>query len=232
MELKRLVTKYVYRIEPKPDGGFIAHATDPSVPPLEAPTRAELQQKIQSTVFAGLASDFPGLKLPQSTETQFSFHVERNSNGGFDIHASNSDDAPLQAATHDEVESKFAEKLVGFVGKHWGSEIAQALAAQGISGDVNDIKVFVKKTGFRVATGEAQSAAVAGAITDPGGNQPASASTIDGAIIKNSIFASGPSPISSSPVTPETSSSGRFFRFLLAALIIAGIIYLLVLRSR
>ena len=39
MELKRLITHFTYRIEPKPEGGFIAHATDPTVPPLEAPTR-------------------------------------------------------------------------------------------------------------------------------------------------------------------------------------------------
>src|SRR5205807_9887900 len=41
MEIKRLITHFTYRIEPKPEGGFIAHAADPSVPPLEASTREE-----------------------------------------------------------------------------------------------------------------------------------------------------------------------------------------------
>jgi hypothetical protein len=47
MDLKRLLTQVVYKIETKPEGGFIARATDPTVPALEAPTREELQQKIQ-----------------------------------------------------------------------------------------------------------------------------------------------------------------------------------------
>jgi hypothetical protein len=60
MEIKRLITHFTYRIEPKPEGGFIAHATDPSVPPLEAPTREELQQKIQANIATAVAAEFPG----------------------------------------------------------------------------------------------------------------------------------------------------------------------------
>jgi len=63
VELKRIITKFTYRIESKPEGGFIAHASDPSLPPLEAPTRLELQQKIQANISAALAEEFPGLKL-------------------------------------------------------------------------------------------------------------------------------------------------------------------------
>jgi hypothetical protein len=48
MELKSLITHFTYRIEPKPAGGFITHTTNPTVPPLEAPTREELQRKIQA----------------------------------------------------------------------------------------------------------------------------------------------------------------------------------------
>jgi len=49
MELKRLISHFTYRIEPKPGGGSIAHPADPSVAVLEAPTREELQKKIQET---------------------------------------------------------------------------------------------------------------------------------------------------------------------------------------
>jgi hypothetical protein len=59
MDLKRLITQFAYRIEPKPEGGFIAHATDPSVPPLEAPTRQELQKKIQERIFAVISLNSP-----------------------------------------------------------------------------------------------------------------------------------------------------------------------------
>jgi hypothetical protein len=59
MELKRLISHFTYRIEPKPEGGFIAHASEPGVPPIEAPTRAELQQKIQANISAALGTEFP-----------------------------------------------------------------------------------------------------------------------------------------------------------------------------
>src|SRR5438445_8723971 len=49
------------------------------------------------------------------------------------------------------MESHFAEKIIGFVGKHLTPELSQALAAQGNSGD---IKVFVnRKTGVNVNAG-------------------------------------------------------------------------------
>ena len=76
MDLKRLITHFTYQIEAKPEGGFIAHASDPTLEPLEAPTRMELQQKIQQNISAALANEFPGLKLPiQSQQLKMTFHV-------------------------------------------------------------------------------------------------------------------------------------------------------------
>src|SRR5689334_13114751 len=131
MELKRLITKLTYRIEPKPEGGFIAHATDPAVPPLEAPTREELQRKIQETIFAGLTSEFAGLKLPTANqETKFAFHNESKPAGSFVIQSAAPDAKPIEGANHDEIASHFAEKLLGFVGNHFAPELSQLLAAQ------------------------------------------------------------------------------------------------------
>ena len=151
MELKSLITHFTYRIEPKPEGGFIAHNSDPTVPPLEAPTREELQRKIQENIAAGLASEFPGLKLPlENQQLKFAFHIERKPGGGFAIHSADPDAPLIEGATHEEIESHFAEKLIAFVGKHFIPELSQALAAQG-SGE---IKVFVnRKTGFTVNAG-------------------------------------------------------------------------------
>ena len=118
MELKRLITHFTYRIEPKPEGGFIAHATDPTVPPLEAPTREELQQKIQANIATALAAEFPGLKLPlENRQLKYAFHIELKPGGGFAIHSADPGAKPVQGATHEEIESHFAEKLIGFVGK-------------------------------------------------------------------------------------------------------------------
>jgi hypothetical protein len=229
MEFKRLISKYVYHIEPKPGGGFIAHATDPGIPPLEAATRTELQQKIQAAIFSGLAQDLPGLKLPpQSSELKFSLHVERNPNGGFEIHSSDPNAVPLQAQTHDEVESHFAEKLVGLVGKHFAPELAQALAAQGGTGD---IKVFVKKTGFTVTSGgnaamQLLSNASPGSASATFAAPELATSPMPTAPVSGTIDAT-----TSGPITPENDHSGALFKILLALLLVAGLIYFLFLRT-
>lgn len=58
MELKRVVARVSYRIEPMPGGGFLAYGTDPALPPLEAETKEELLQKMQESISPG------GLQLP------------------------------------------------------------------------------------------------------------------------------------------------------------------------
>jgi|HubBroStandDraft_6_1064221.scaffolds.fasta_scaffold00076_26 hypothetical protein len=79
METKRLTTQFSYRIEPKPEGGFIARSTDPAVPSLEAPTREELLQKIEASTGVALAAAFPGLKLPTgSDQLKFDVRTERS----------------------------------------------------------------------------------------------------------------------------------------------------------
>jgi hypothetical protein len=214
MELKSLITHFTYRIEPKPEGGFIAHTTDPTVPPLEAPTREELQRKIQENIAAGLASEFPGLKLPlENQQLKFAFHIERKPGGGFAIHSADPDAPLIEGATHEEIESHFAEKLIAFVGKHFIPELSQALAARG-SGD---IKVFVnRKTGFTVNAGSHTIQTDDVTIED---------AKLGNAKTANASLGSVGDTIDNSPITPETSSSWTIFRFLLALFIIAAMMY-------
>jgi hypothetical protein len=228
MELKRLITHFTYRIEPKPEGGFIAHATDPTVPPLEAPTGEELQRKIQTNIAAGLASEFPGLKLPlDNQQLKFAFHIERNHGGGFSIHSADPNAQPIEEATHGEIESHFAEKLIAFVGKHFLPELSQALATQG-SGD---IKVFVnRKTGFTVNAGSHTSSLGIARDLPPAGSIQTDDATIADAKLgnakaANATFGTAGDAIDNSPITPETSSSWTIFRFLQALLIIATMMY-------
>jgi hypothetical protein len=144
-DLKRLIAHFTYHIEAKPDGSFVAHATDPNLPPLEAPTRWELQQKIQQNISAALAAEFPGLQLPTDhQQLKASFHIERTPDGSFTIHSTDPNTGPTEAAPH-EIESKFAEKLIGFMGKHVLTGLSPELAAQLTSGD---IKVFVNRRGI------------------------------------------------------------------------------------
>ena len=229
MEIKRLAEKYVYRIEAKPEGGFIARATDPNVPPIEAASRDELRQKIQSTVLAGLGVDFPGLKLPAgSGEMKFSFHVEKQPDGSFDVHSSDGATAPMNAANHDQVESHFAEKLIEFVGKHMLQNVPEALRAQMSSGD---IKVFInKRSGFTV-TSSHSSAGQASQLARSSTGQGTDATSIlsSGTVISNSssgmTIGSSGTPIDSSPITPGNEGSGKFFRILLILLVLAAVAF-------
>lgn len=58
------ITKFTYRIEPNPAGGFIARPTDSSLESIEGATREEIQQKIQAKITDMLQSQLPAeLKL-------------------------------------------------------------------------------------------------------------------------------------------------------------------------
>ena len=224
MEINRLVSKYVYRIEPKPGGGFIARASDPNVPAIEASSREELQQKIQATVFAGLGTDFPGFKLPANAgDMKFAFHVERTPGGTFDIHSSDPNSAPIQASTQGEVESHIAEKFISMLGKHMLPGLSEELRQQLASGNV---KVFTKGgSEFTITTTETTTQTQLGS-SNP--QLPASPTNSSGPIISSSpIYSASPTPIDSSPITPGNESSGKFFRILLALLVLAGVIYFL-----
>ena len=219
MDLKRLITQFTYRIEPKPEGGFIAHASDPNIAPLEASTREELQRKIQENIASNLAAEFPGLKLPLDNEgLKYSFHIEGKPGGGFTIHSADPNAQPIEGATHEEVESHFAEKLIGFVGKHFMPELAQAMAAQAISGNVN---VFVKRqTGFAGShtfrLGTASSLAPSSIQPDMGDAKSGDSKTINASI--GGVGSTG-GTIGNSPITPETSSNWIVFLFLLVLLL-------------
>jgi hypothetical protein len=233
MELKHLITQCTYRIESKPGGGFIAHPTDPTVAPLEAPTREELQQEIQAKIAAVLAEEFPGLKFPlESKQLKLAFHIEPKPGGGFVIHSSDPDTKPIEGATHAEVESHFAEKLLGFVGKHFAPELAQALAAQGSSGD---IKVFVdRKTSVAVNTSSCE--------FELGTSQrPLSVGTIQPSDVKMDGLSTGTPNANSNnicdgianvAITPESNGPWIVFRFLLALLIIGTLMYFFLHYSR
>ncbi len=227
MDVKRIMKMFTYHIEAKPDGGFIAHASDPNLPPMEAPSRMELQQKIQAKISATLTAEFPGLNLPaESQQHVLDFHIEAKPGGGFLLHSSDPNAAPVEGATHEEIEHPFAEKVAGALGKYFLPELSEALAKQG---NVGDVKVFVnRKVGFAVGTGSHQ--LTFGNTQDlknsqalqTEGLEPAAASnqTPDanaGAVIVDSS--------SNSPITHVADKSWPILRFLLTLLAIAVLMY-------
>jgi hypothetical protein len=131
VKLTRLITQFTYRIEPKAGGGFIAHASDPNVPPLEAATREELQVQIQARIGEELAKEFPGLKVPLDRPgRKFEFHIETKPGGGFTLHSADPNALPIDGATHDDLQSHVAEKLIAIAGKHAGPELALAVQSR------------------------------------------------------------------------------------------------------
>jgi len=217
MYLKRLVTHFAYKIEPKPEGGFIARATDPTVPPLEAPTREELQQKIQQNILSALTAEFPALKLPlDGKKLQMSFHVEDTPGGGFSIHSSDPDAAVIHTGDQKELESRFLEKFIGLAGMHLTPEAAKALAAQVGSPEVT-IKVNGKST-FHWSSAKGTNFATAA-------NPAPSASTdIPKLVDGNASLAQLEGTIGNNPLTPEPSNAGKIFGVILV-LILAALIY-------
>jgi hypothetical protein len=220
MDIQTITRKYAYKIEAKPEGGFIARATDPTVPPIEGATREEVQRKIRETVAAGLAQAFPGLKIPLETKNaKLEFRVERKPEGGFSVHSTELGTPTMAPATHEKVDH-MAEKLLGLVDKHF-PEFSRALAEQAASEEVQIIteQKNEKWSGFPTSardllpTPPAKSeSSVAGVVKWTGGAADTTSDSLGGAI-------------TNTPITPQSSSNWAVLRFLLAALAIAGLLY-------
>lgn len=223
MELKHLIQHFTYRIAPNPAGGFIAHASDPALPPLEAPTRAELQEKIQANITAALQAEFPGLKLPEPGKSRFAFHVEMKPGGGFSIHSADPSAAPVEGHTHDDLEHPFAEKLAGFVGQHVFPELSQAIAARGGANVTVSVNRKTTLGGIPVSSG-----APSGLAGNQSESSQAQVFPAGGSITPSNIQSSGDS-IGNAPLAPE-SSAPSVFLFLLALLAIAGLVYYVLAR--
>jgi len=227
MELKRLVQQFTYRIEPKPEGGFIARCTDPTVPPLEAPTREELQQQIQARVRAVLQEKLPGLKLPalQNRQVKWDVHIDRKPGGGFTVHSERPGAPTGEPATQEKIDH-FAEELLGFVDKHF-PDLSQALAAQ-VGG--RDLKVFTTEQSSVTLQGNSIGGAKGLLPTQPvqaadlkNDYARVDANTPENANINSAAFAN-------TPITPEASGNWKLFRLLLLIATIAALLYFFVLR--
>lgn len=219
MDLKRLVTQFAYRIEAKPEGGFIARASDPSAPTLEAPTRQELQNKIREKIFAAVSAEFPGLKLPSDgTQRQFAFHIEHTPGGGFSIHSADPSAEVIHATNENELQNHFVEKFVAFAGKHIAPELAQALFAQGAG-----VKVVVNgKTAINFKPGSEEHLDAPNPVAPALSTQSTATefATLDGARFSGRDLSNDLGTIDNSPITPEPSNLSKFFRFVPVLLLI------------
>jgi hypothetical protein len=205
MDIKRLVQTFTYRIEPKPEGGFIAHSADPNAPPLEAPTRIELQQKIQTAIAAAMSQQFPGIKMPEGQTAKFDFHIEARPGGGFILHSHDPNATPVAGDTHEDIQLPFAGKIASALGNYFLPEFSQALAQQG-SGDMQvtvNKNVAFATSSFKMAEQDA-----------------ASSLQLPDASPGNLVVDS-----SNSPITAEKDRSSGILRFLLFVIVVLAAMY-------
>jgi hypothetical protein len=224
MELKHLVKQFSYRIEPKPGGGFIARSTDPAVPPLEAPTREELQRQIGEKLSAALAESFPGLNIPvQNKTSRFEFHIEPKPEGGFSVHSTELGDGTTQPVNHEKMDH-FAEELLGFVDKHFPDlkeTLMQKAMSQGQITSTNEGSVPQNTLGTLASARNLL----------PTNPMPNVVATVTTSISRNGKQLNGNlgdvgRGIENNPITPQASGNWAVFRFLLAALVLALFFYL------
>jgi hypothetical protein len=206
MDIKQAFSKFLYVVEPKPEGGFIARCKDPSVPPIEAATREEIDQKIQASTDAHLAAQFPGLNLPlDSKEVKLSYHIDAKPGGGYVVHHGDPAHDPIEDSTREKVESAIESKLFSRLMEKLPPEASQQLISQLNAGGV---EVVVKRNvGFGFARAGSSSSA-------PDSKTALPQST----------------PINNSPIKLGRDRGGTIFRFLWALLIIAGLMYFLLHR--
>jgi hypothetical protein len=218
MELKTVINKFLYRIETKPGGGFIATCKDSSLPPIEGATRTEVEQKIQESISTGLAAQFPSLKpLFDSKEVKLSYHIDPKPGGGYIVHhgdPSSSDPAhrPIEGSTREHLESLIESKLFSALMERLPPEahqqIADKLNSGGLDVTVNRRLSFTTKVGGQ---------------PDFSAEKPLALDLNSGPATEVLPPATG--AIDQSPITYEKNKSGGIFRFLLALLIIAALMY-------
>src|SRR5947207_8893166 len=147
MDFKTVLSRFVYRIEPKPGGGFIATCKDPSAPAIEGATREEVQKKIQETISTSLATQFPDLKSALATnDLNLHYHVEAKPGGGFIIHHGDAQSAgsthePIEGSTREHlenlIESKLLSTLMDRLPPELHQQITDKLNAGGLDFEVN-----------------------------------------------------------------------------------------------
>ncbi len=222
MEFKQTISKFVYRIEAKPEGGFIARSSDPSVTPIEGSTRAEVEQKVQASISAALGQQFPALKaVLEKQGIKTTYHVDAKPGGGFVINSSDPAHEPIEAASLEKIEHFINSKFFSYLMSKMPPELSQQLASQLSSGGLN---VVVNRK-FTVTTGSGTRTPFS---TESGSS---SSLNVDSAPSREEFLQPSPSSTDGSPVIRyEKGGLGRFFAILLALVAVAGTLYVLLHR--
>ena len=222
MELKTVLSKFIYRIEAKPGGGFIATCKDPAAPVIEGATREEVQQKIQENIAAHLATQFPALKSAlEAKGVTLHYHVEAKPGGGFIVHHDDAAHDSADHSTHGGIESFIESKIFSAFMDRLPPELLQQIGDKLNSGglDIEINRTF--RSSESTDRGVPRFAPVLGEVGTSAVDLQTSSATNQSPIIRYD---------SDSPVKYEKSSFGTFLRLLIAVAALVAIAYILFLR--
>ena len=132
--MKPQKTSVSYRIERKPEGGFIARSTDPRIPPIEAPTREELSQKIQAEVLGMALSPNVKLALQKGLSVLDVLGTEPKAGRKLVFSSTKGDTSVIEQPDQEQVE-QFAKQFGGMVEKNF-PELEKALAARMVNAKI------------------------------------------------------------------------------------------------
>jgi hypothetical protein len=231
MEFGNILSKFIYRIESKPGGGFVATCKDPSAPAIEGATRQEVQRKIQDSIAANLGTQFPALQSALAdNDVKLHYHIEAKPGGGFVIHHGNPNSldpehAPIEGSTREHlenlIESKIFSAIMDRLPPELHQQVADKLDSGGLDIDINrKISVSSRGSPFTPVIGKKS------AVSD----NASAFGTADRSSSNADLGTMNQSPITrydgNSPVQYEKSSGGTVLRFLLAVAIVAAMLYL------
>ena len=103
IEINKTQFKFSYVTKPKPDGGFIAHPSDPSMETLEGATEEEVQQKVLAAMNSLTAKDIANLLKghPLSVKLNGRATVVFNSKAGITTNLNPGTDLETGSSTSD-----------------------------------------------------------------------------------------------------------------------------------
>jgi hypothetical protein len=208
MEIKHTLSRFLYRVEAKPEGGFIARSSDPTLPVIEGATRTEVDQKIQASIEADLTNQFPGLKdIFQKHGISSTYHIESKPEGGFLVRSNDPTHQPIEVPSEEKIERLINSKFVSHLMDRLPPDVLQKFTTQlstGVNVTVNR-NVTLRTSPFH----------------------PANTTTPPRALKNSSEFPpDAPNTADGSPVIRYERGGSWFFRMLLALAAFAAILYI------
>lgn len=230
MEIKRTISRIFWHIDAKPEGGSIARSNDATVPPLEAATRAELEDKIkikEEKMVAEMNGLFPGLKLDLAKPGSTLISLEAHADSGVIMQPGDASRQSAEAGTKKGLDNWLTQNALTLLAKQLPPDVAEQLKEQAHDGKLKivvgeptklNLQTQVRTNVITYETGKTPFGLSSPEQKTPGALQPSAPVP---ASFSTSQLDTG------SPITP-VSGGNSFILFLLAAIVLLGLLLLFI----